>query len=541
MARHNPAPVPVSTSIPAAFCRLLTVDDQAQTPTVDLKPDVVIVQAGGRGSRLRHHTWNKPKCLVSVGGRPLLYQIFERFPESRFVVIGDYLFEQLRRYLDINKPKVDYDLVRASGSGTLSGIREAVSLAKPDESVLLAWSDLIIGEPPKISDDGLPIVFFTNAFTCRWSIRHDGLIEQTTSDTRGIPGLFYFPKASDCGDAPESGEFVQWLSSKADRFKASAWHTIEEIGEFDRLESSNDRAGFTRYFNEVEILETTVVKRSREPAFEKLTRFEIEWYRDAAQLGFQRIPKVLSTDPLTLQRIRGCSPSQIENLTQREQRALLANILNSLKELHRSAYRPSSHEEISAVYVEKTRSRVNEIAPLIPGFNRDSFTINGLKCKNLFHQRHSDFFDNLPYRLLPDSFAPIHGDPTFSNTIVDENLQPWFIDPRGYFVNPGMFGDPWYDFAKVYYSAVGGYDAFNRRKFKLRIDDYTVEILAETPSFQKCGESLFSEFFGSEMDRIKILHSLIWMSLSGYAKDDIDSAVAAFFNGLYWAELATSS
>ena len=32
----------------------------------------IIVQAGGRGSRLRHHTWNKPKCLVSVRGKPLI-------------------------------------------------------------------------------------------------------------------------------------------------------------------------------------------------------------------------------------------------------------------------------------------------------------------------------------------------------------------------------------------------------------------------------------------------------------------------------------
>jgi NDP-sugar pyrophosphorylase family protein len=57
----------------------------------------IIVQAGGRGSRLRHHTWNKPKCLVSVRGKPLLYHLFERYSGARFFVIGDYAFDQLEK------------------------------------------------------------------------------------------------------------------------------------------------------------------------------------------------------------------------------------------------------------------------------------------------------------------------------------------------------------------------------------------------------------------------------------------------------------
>ena len=38
----------------------------------------VIVQAGGRGSRLRHYTWNKPKCLVSYEGKPVIFHLFEQ-------------------------------------------------------------------------------------------------------------------------------------------------------------------------------------------------------------------------------------------------------------------------------------------------------------------------------------------------------------------------------------------------------------------------------------------------------------------------------
>lgn len=82
----------------------------------------VIVQAGGRGSRLRHHTWNKPKCLVSVHGKPLLYHLFDKFPTARFIIIGDYLYEQLENYLQVDPPQVEYKLIKTDQKGTCSGI-----------------------------------------------------------------------------------------------------------------------------------------------------------------------------------------------------------------------------------------------------------------------------------------------------------------------------------------------------------------------------------------------------------------------------------
>ena len=42
----------------------------------------VIVQAGGRGSRLRHYTWNKPKCLFSYEGKPVIFHLFDVFKNS---------------------------------------------------------------------------------------------------------------------------------------------------------------------------------------------------------------------------------------------------------------------------------------------------------------------------------------------------------------------------------------------------------------------------------------------------------------------------
>ena len=146
------------------------------------------------------------------------------------------------------------------------------------------------------------------------------------------------------------------------------------------------------------------------------------------------------------------------------------------------------------------------------------------------------FFENIFEKLNPKFFTPIHGDPTFSNSLIDNNLKVWYIDPRGYFSKPGIWGDPMYDFTKIYYSAVGGYDLFNRKKFKLHIDNETVEIIMPESLFSTSGKEIFKEYFSKDIGKIETLHGLVWLSLSGYAKDDIDSVIGSFYLGLYYLE-----
>ena len=52
--------------------------------------DYIIVQAGGKGTRLRHLTKNKPKALVPVENLPMLFHLFRKYPDKRFVIIADY-------------------------------------------------------------------------------------------------------------------------------------------------------------------------------------------------------------------------------------------------------------------------------------------------------------------------------------------------------------------------------------------------------------------------------------------------------------------
>jgi hypothetical protein len=76
--------------------------------------DYIVVQAGGKGTRLEHLTTNKPKALVPVENLPMIFHLFRRFPDKRFVVIADYHREVLREYLAAFAD-VEYQVVDAAG------------------------------------------------------------------------------------------------------------------------------------------------------------------------------------------------------------------------------------------------------------------------------------------------------------------------------------------------------------------------------------------------------------------------------------------
>lgn len=498
----------------------------------------VVVQAGGRGSRLRHHTWNKPKCLVPVRGKPLLYHSFDRFPDHRFIVIGDYQFEKLRVYLETNRPHVDYELIQAQGSGTLAGVGEALARIPPESSVILVWSDLILTSQPKWPQGDELVVCTTSAFTCRWSVSEEGRLSETPSDSTGVPGLFFLPRADLLSPIPTQGEFVRWLSDQESAFSSLRVDDLEELGEFASIESANEAAGFSRFFNRVEVGEKVVTKTVIDDRYMDLQVREIDWYEAAQSLGFRNIPTVISKAPLTLSRIHGWHPFQMDDLTGRERRAIIANVIDSLGRLHGLGSQPADSDALHSVYVTKTLDRVNSVRNLIPGFDSRSMVVNGRKCINPFSGDAAEIFGTILASFQAAPFTPIHGDPTFSNTLIDKNLRPWLIDPRGYFREPGIFGDPWYDFAKLYYSAIGGYDAFNRRKFKLHIDGGNVEVLMEESRFLHSASEVFDDLFGVEIPRLRFVHSMIWLSLSGYSIDDIDSVIASFYLGVYWYNLS---
>ena len=104
----------------------------------------IIVQAGGKGSRMESLTRNKPKALVPIENLPMIFHLFRKYPDKKYIIIADYKYDVLERYLK-EFADVDYKMVRGTGHrGTCAGMADALERIPEGERFLLIWCDLVL-------------------------------------------------------------------------------------------------------------------------------------------------------------------------------------------------------------------------------------------------------------------------------------------------------------------------------------------------------------------------------------------------------------
>lgn len=501
--------------------------------------EYIIVQAGGKGTRLGYLTRNKPKALVPVENLPMLYHLFRKYPDKRFVIIADYQKEVLRSYLAAF-PEVIYRVVDAEGTGTCGGIRQALELIPEGQPFMLIWSDLILPKafslpgPYEDSRDTAEedYIGISETFPCRWS-HHQGRFIEERSSAHGVAGFFLFAEKERLKDIPESGELVRWMQQKGLQFKEWSLAGTKEFGLLEEYEKlGRERC---RPFNRITIEGALLIKEPVDEQGKKLAKKECAWYEKAMESHIKALPAISGMDPLKMEYIRGKNIYEYD-LSFEEKKQVLQMLVGALHELHQIQCVPGDPFSMKEAYFYKTMDRLSRIEDLVPfGREREIF-VNGKRCRNVFY--HKRQLEEKLDQLSCGDFCFIHGDCTFSNLMLREDGSPVFIDPRGYFGYTELYGDARYDWAKLYYSIVGDYDRFNRKEFRLQIGASPEEgvRLDIASNHWRDMEALFFELTGADEQEIRLLHAVIWLSLTTYAWQDYDSICGAFYNGLYYLE-----
>ncbi|MDR1539167.1 MAG: phosphotransferase [Clostridiales bacterium] len=494
-----------------------------------LKVKYIVVQAGGKGLRLGHLTQNKPKALVPAHNLPMLFHLFKKYPDKLFLVIADYKKDVMRKYLDCFA-EVKYKVIDASGTGTCSGIKQALRLIPDEEPFMLVWSDLILSENFEIPKDDGNYIGISQTFSCRWSYQN-GSFAYAPSDAYGVAGLFIFKCKAEISDVPESGEFVQWLQAKGLLFKELGLAGTKEFGilsEYEKLEQEKCRP-FNRITSDGNGILT---KEGIDEQGRRLAQLEAKWYEQAGFFGVENIPKIYQANPIKMELIPGislydCHPSR------KGKKEILLKLSNALKNLHAKKQEPADPLSLYEAYYMKTMGRLSKIRDLVPFADQKTIKVNEKECRNVFYFNRD--LERKLEALKCESFAFIHGDCTFSNIILKNGLEPVLIDPRGYFGCTEIYGDPLYDWAKLYYSLSGNYDRFNLKDFKLAIAENSVNLKIGSNKWEDMEQDFF-DASGANPDYIKLVHAVIWLSLTTYAWQDYDSICGAFYNGLYHLE-----
>ncbi len=211
---------------------------------MDKKLTIVIPMAG-LGTRLRPHTWSKPKPLVSVAGKAVLGHVLDMFaslpPEQlELVFIVGYLGEQVTAYLAGHYPHLKASFVEQKER---KGQSHALYLARDylEGPVLMIFVDTImetdfgfLQNPPeeaiawvKPVDDprrfGV-VVPDENGYVQR-------LIEKPDDDryNLAVVGCYYFPEGRDLAAAVET-QIARDIQTKGEYYLADAINIMLENG-----------------------------------------------------------------------------------------------------------------------------------------------------------------------------------------------------------------------------------------------------------------------------------------------------------------------
>ena len=144
--------------------QLMQINKVRQLPTVDAerrvvglhqwdelmvpshRPNLMVIMAGGQGTRLRPHTENCPKPLLPIGGKPMLEHIIERARADgfqRFVIAIHYFGHMIEDYFgDGDRWQVQIDYLREeSPLGTAGSI--GLLDSRPEIPFLVSNGDVL--------------------------------------------------------------------------------------------------------------------------------------------------------------------------------------------------------------------------------------------------------------------------------------------------------------------------------------------------------------------------------------------------------------
>lgn len=172
----------------------------------------IVIPTAGFGTRLRPHTWSKPKPLVSVAGKPVLGHVLDMFsslPEvDEVIFIVGYLGEQIQAYVGSAYPHLSTRYVEQS---EMLGQSHAIWLAREGlhGPMLMVFVDTLIEtDLSGLPDETAEAVAWVKAVPDprRFGVAEvndDGwvtrLIEkpQDVSNNLAVVGFYYFHEAAD--------------------------------------------------------------------------------------------------------------------------------------------------------------------------------------------------------------------------------------------------------------------------------------------------------------------------------------------------------
>lgn len=202
----------------------------------------VILPVAGLGTRLRPHTWSKPKPLVSVAGKAMMAHVLDRVMPAnphKLVFITGYLGDQIEAWARQAYPDIDLAFVRQpemlGQSDAIIRTREHVS----EDALILFPDALFEADFTQLGDAATDGVVFTKlvddpsayGIALLEGDRVTRLIEKPSEpiSREAIIGIYYFKEAAQLFDAIDE-QMRKGIKTKGEYFIADAIQIMIDRG-----------------------------------------------------------------------------------------------------------------------------------------------------------------------------------------------------------------------------------------------------------------------------------------------------------------------
>ncbi len=213
----------------------------------------VVIPMAGLGTRLRPHTWSKPKPLVSIAGRTVLdylMDLFKTLPDpqnAEFIFIIGYLGDQVREHIAQHYPEIQAHFVVQE---EMRGQSHALWLAREHLAgpMVVTYADTILETSFSFLKDEIcdavawvqpvpdPRRFGVAQLNGNGRVTH--LIEkpEEMSNNLAVVGFYYFRRAEDLVSAIEE-QMRRKIMLKNEYFLADAVNILLDRGLSMRTEN----------------------------------------------------------------------------------------------------------------------------------------------------------------------------------------------------------------------------------------------------------------------------------------------------------------
>jgi capsule biosynthesis phosphatase len=318
-------------------------------------------------------------------------------------------------------------------------------------------------------------------YTARRMRTHNGDVGKVTKDI----GIITLNTLNDLGIPYDEIYFGKpYANYYIDDLAVRAYDDLEKELGFYHLHPS------TRSHNQITIKDNKIIKISEEISGEKF------WYENIPENIKGLFPEILESDEnsITISKINGIPISYL-NITKTLNKNIIIKILETINIIHKCEKNINEDEKkinIYSNYTEKLKKRIEDF-----NFNLFENSTNLVEEITLFFERYESSKSG--------KIGVIHGDPVFTNILIDNMDNLKFIDMRGKLGKvTTIYGDIFYDYSKIYQSIIG-YD------FILMDKDLDVTYIN---SNKKIFEEYIINNFGREsMENIKYITKSLLFTL----------------------------